>query len=185
MASLRRRSNGKYSLDFRWKGKPHIKALGTDDFQEAEQIRKDAEDQLARIRRGESALASRLLAEGFSILDVLFGSPEIASRLTETAEGNPLPLGELLNGYVTHLKATVGFDQHYNSEIWRKQLSGFFGDDRPVMSLTLDDLEAYRKHRVGADNKNLTTFKKEITTLKAAVRWGIERKLLSADPIGR
>ena len=82
MASLRKRSNGKYSLDFRWKGKAHIKALGTDNEQEAEQIKKDAEDQLARIRRGESALASRLLAEGFSILDVLFGCPEIASRLT-------------------------------------------------------------------------------------------------------
>ena len=173
MAFLRKRASGNYSLSFKWKGKSYIKALGTDNEQEAEQIKKDAEDQIARIRRGESALASRLLAEGFSILDVLFGCPEIASRLTETAEGNPLPLGELLKGYLTHLKATVCFDQHYNSEIWRKQLIGFFGDDRPVMSVTLDDLEAYRKHRVGADNKNLTTFKKEITTLKAAVRWGI------------
>ncbi len=92
MAFLRKRASGKLSLVFWWKGKSHIKALGNEDEQEAEQIKKDAEDQLARIRRGESALASRLLSEGFSIVDVLFGSSEIATRLTETAEGNPSPL---------------------------------------------------------------------------------------------
>ena len=59
MASLRLRK-GRYSLVFWWKGKQHIKALGTDNLQEAEQIKKDAEEQIQRIRNGQSALASKL-----------------------------------------------------------------------------------------------------------------------------
>ena len=74
MAFLRKRESGNYSLSFKWKGKSYIKALGTDNEQEANQIRKDAEDQLQRIRNGQSALASKLLADGHCIIDVLFGS---------------------------------------------------------------------------------------------------------------
>ena len=58
MAFLRKRANGMYSLAFWWKGKIYIKALGTDDEQAANEIKKDAEEQLTRIRRGETALAS-------------------------------------------------------------------------------------------------------------------------------
>ena len=74
MAFLRKRASGNYSLSFKWKGKSYIKSLGTDDEQEAEQIKKDANEQLDRIRMGQSAVASQLLADGHSILDVLFGS---------------------------------------------------------------------------------------------------------------
>jgi hypothetical protein len=58
MAFLRKRASGDYSLSFKWKGKSYIKALGTDDEQAANEIKQEAEDQLARIRKGESALAS-------------------------------------------------------------------------------------------------------------------------------
>ena len=59
---------------FYWKGKKVIKALGTRDRPEVEQIKKDAEEQLARISQGDSRAASRLLAEGFSIVEALFGA---------------------------------------------------------------------------------------------------------------
>ena len=39
MASLRKRSNGKYSLVYWWKGKQHIKALGTTSEGEAKRIK--------------------------------------------------------------------------------------------------------------------------------------------------
>ena len=39
MAFLRKRPNGNYSLSFWWKGTTHIKALGTDDVQIAQQIK--------------------------------------------------------------------------------------------------------------------------------------------------
>ena len=55
MAFLRKRGSGNCSLVFKWKGKSYIKALGTKDLSEAEQIKHDAENQLARIRRGEIA----------------------------------------------------------------------------------------------------------------------------------
>ena len=53
MAFLRKRPGGNYSLSFKWKGKSYIKALGTEDEQVANQIKQEAEDQLARIRRGQ------------------------------------------------------------------------------------------------------------------------------------
>jgi hypothetical protein len=61
MAFLRKRASGNYALAWKWKGKSYIKGLGTNDLPEAEQIKQDAVDQLARIRSGESALASKLL----------------------------------------------------------------------------------------------------------------------------
>jgi hypothetical protein len=42
------------SLTFFWKGKRYIKALGTTSENEAKKVKKDVEDQLARIRRGQS-----------------------------------------------------------------------------------------------------------------------------------
>ncbi len=57
MAFLRKRASGNYALAWKWKGKSYTKGLGTTDLAEAEQIKQDAEDQLARIRKGESALA--------------------------------------------------------------------------------------------------------------------------------
>jgi len=59
----------------------YIKALGTSDPNEAARTKKYAEAQLERIKRGRSPQASKLLAEGFSIVDVLFVSPEVAAQL--------------------------------------------------------------------------------------------------------
>ena len=103
MAFLRLRG-GKYSLTFKWKGKTHIKALGTDNEAEAKQIKQDAEDQLARIRKGKSALASKLLADGHPILDVLFGSPKIRHLLAKPADDNPLALSQLRDAFIDHLR---------------------------------------------------------------------------------
>ncbi len=90
MAFLRKRASGNYSLVFKWKGKSYIKALGTDDEQATNAIKQDAEHQIARIRSGESALASKLLADGHSIMDVLFGSEEIGHLIASSADDNPL-----------------------------------------------------------------------------------------------
>ena len=185
MASLRKRSNGNFSLVFWWKGKQHIKALGTTDEGEAKQIKKDAEKLLVRIKRGESTISSKLLADGFSIIDVLFGSPEIAARLDLTPEDNPLTIGDLFDGFLPHLKIAVGFDQYANSESWIKKIRGFLQDDQRVMALSKDDLEGYRKHRTEVDGVGPTSINKELGSLKAAIKWGIETKKLSTDPIDK
>jgi hypothetical protein len=96
MAFVRKRGDS-YSLTIKWKGKSYIKALKTADEREAEQIKEDAEAQLDRIRQGKSPIAARLLADGISIVDVLFGSPEVALRLgKEPGNDNPLPLAVAL-----------------------------------------------------------------------------------------
>ncbi len=77
MGYIRKRTNGQLAFVFAWKGKKHTKGLGTADQKTANQIREDANEQLTRIRSGQSALASKLLADGHSIMDVLFGSEEI------------------------------------------------------------------------------------------------------------
>jgi predicted GIY-YIG superfamily endonuclease len=58
MAFIRKRANGMLSLDFCWKGKRYIKALGTTNENEAKKVKKAVEDQLARIRRGHATRSS-------------------------------------------------------------------------------------------------------------------------------
>ena len=106
MAFLRKRASGNYALSWKWKGKSYIKGLGTKDLAEAERIKQDAQDQRARIRSGESALASKLLADGHSIVDVLFGSEEIGHLIASPTDDNPLTLSQLKAAFVDALEAT-------------------------------------------------------------------------------
>ncbi len=184
MAFLRKRGK-KYSLSFKWRGKSYIKALDTTSEREAKRIKKDAETQLDRIKRGRSPAASKLLAEGFSIVDVLFGSPEVATRLDLQPEDSPLTIGDLYDGFLPHLKTTVGFDQYANSESWIKKIRGFLKDNRRVMTLTKEDLESYRKHRADGDGVGPTSINKELGSLKSAIKWGITTKKLTSDPIDK
>ncbi|MDM8005291.1 MAG: hypothetical protein QUV05_03945, partial [Phycisphaerae bacterium] len=168
MAFIRKRANGQLSLVFWWQGKSWIKALGTTDEKEAEQTKKDAEAQLNRIRQGKSPLAARLLADGIPITDVLFGSPEVALRISkEDGNESPLPLGELIKAYLAGLPGSVSPEHRYTIELWLKHVREFLGDDRPIMSLTTADLEAYRKKRVGPGGENTVSLKKELTYLKS------------------
>ncbi|MCH7702890.1 MAG: site-specific integrase [Planctomycetes bacterium] len=181
--------NGIYNIKLHWKAsgerkqKPYTRSLRTTDLQTAERIRRDVEDQLERINSGRSPVASKLLADGFSIIAVLFGSPEVATRLDGESDHNPLAIGYLCDGYLAQLKTIVGFDQHYNTELWLKRARDLFGEDRRVMSLAGDDLTAYAQER--ALSVGNTSIKKEVGSLKAAIRWAIDEKLLSSNPIRR
>ena len=186
MAFIRKRANGQLSLVFWWEGKQYIKALKTADEGEAQRIKQDAEAQLDRIRKGKSPIAARLLADGISIVDVLFGSPEVALRIgKEPGNEKPLPLGELTKAYLAGLPGSVSAEHRYTIDLWLKHVREFLGDDRPIMSLTAADLEAYRKKRVGPDGGNMVSLKKELTYLKSAIDWAVENKLLTSNPIPR
>ena len=100
MAYIRRRSGERFSLLIYWKGKKHQKGLGTTDPAVATRIKADVEEQLRRIRNGEAPKATHLLDEGFSIVDVLFGCPEIDKRLASDPEANPLTLRNLSDAYL-------------------------------------------------------------------------------------
>lgn len=147
MAFLRKWANGTYSLAFWWKGKTYIKALGIDDEHAANNIKQDAEEQLARIRRGESALASKLLADGHSIVEVLFGSEEIGHLIASPADDNPLTISQLKAAFVDALEATGRTPGHIEGT--RVHLDHFIrvlGDVR-VMSLTDADMTTFQNNR--------------------------------------
>ncbi len=88
MAFLRKEASGNYSLSFNLKGGFYIKALGTEDLEQARQIKQYAEEQPAHIRRGESALAAKLLADGHSIVDVLFASRDLQVSQVRQAQSS-------------------------------------------------------------------------------------------------
>ena len=182
MAYLRKRSGGRFSLLIYWQGKKHLKGLGTTNPAEAAQIERDAEEQLRRIRNGESPKATQLLDEGFSIVDVLFGCPEIDRRLASDPNANPLTLRELSNAYLEYQLPTVGPDERYNSTARFKKLCEFISDDRRVMTIHESDLDAYRSMRK-KDGVNGTSLRKEFGSLKAAIAWAVRNKRLAVSPI--
>lgn len=189
MAFLRKRASGNYSLSWKWKGKSYIKGLGTKDLAEAERIQQDAVDQLARIRSGESALASKLLADGHSIVDVLFGSEEIGHLIASPADDNPLTISQLKEAFIDNLNATGRTPGHVEgTRVHLDHLIRVLGDVR-VMSLQDSDMLAFKKSRENeksTSNRKISqgTIRSDFKSLRSAVNWAMSRKppLLSECP---
>ncbi len=181
MGFIRERANGQYSYAFRWKGKQYIKALGTSERTEAEQIKKDADDQLNRIRNGHSALASKLLADGHPILDVLFGSDEIAHLIDSPTDDNPLTLSELRDSFVDHLRNTDRTPGHIETtQVHLNHFIRILGDVR-VMGMTDASIELFQKKREKEKTPSKRTvspgtIKANFKSLKSAVNWAMKRK---------
>ncbi len=172
MAFLRKRASGNYALAWKWKGKSYIKGLGTKDLAEAEQIQQDAVDQLARIRSGDSTLASKLLADGHSITDVLFGSDEIGHLIASPADENPLTLSQLKEAFIDNLTATGRTPGHVEGT--RVHLDHFIrvlGDVR-IMSLTDADMTAFQNKRGKEKASGKQSQRKSNSSKKASKKKG-------------
>jgi integrase len=182
VAYLRTRSGGRFFLLIYWKGKKHQKGLCTTDPAAAARIKVEVEEQLRRIRSGESPKATQLLGEGFSITDVLFGCAEIDKKLASDPEVNQLTLRALSDAYLEYQLPAVGPDERYNSTARFKKLCEFFGDDRLVMSITDSSLQTYHTHRMD-DGLNGTSVQKEFGSLKAAIAWAIKTEKIPQSPI--
>jgi hypothetical protein len=157
------------------------KGLGTKDLAQAEQIKQDAVDQLARIRSGGSALASKLLADGHSIVDVLFGSEEIGHLLASPADDNPLTISELKAAFIDNLNATGRTPGHIEGTwVHSDHFIRVLGDVR-VMSLQDSDMLVFKKSR---ENEKTTskrkvsqgTIRSDFKSLRSAVNWAMSRK---------
>lgn len=186
MAFLRKRA-GVYHVVFWWDGKQRIKSLGTEDETEATRIKQDAEDQITRIRRGESALASKLLADGHDILDVLFGSAKIAHLVKSPADDNPLTLSELKTAFIDHLTATDRTAGHVEgTRIHLDHFIRVLGDVR-VMSLTDADMTAFQQKRAKekASRKKASKKKTTKTEEKAAKTKAPAKKPASSRTISQ
>jgi len=174
MGFIRKRANGALAYVFMWKGKRHTKNLGTDNEQEANQIKKDADDQLERIRKGQSALASRLLADGHSIVDVLFGSDKIAHLIPDAPDDNPLTLSQLRDAFMDHLRDGGRTPGHIEgTKTHMDQFISVLGNRR-VASLTDADMADFKRKR----EKKVTpdTIRANFKSLNSAVNWAIKRK---------
>jgi integrase len=182
VAYLRKRSGGGYTLVVYWNGKKHAKALKTSNLGIANQIKHDAEVQIQRIHAGDASEAVKMLSEGFSILDLLFGSPELDQRRAHDPKANDLTIRTLADNYLEYQLPTVGSDERYNSTARFKKLCGFFGDDRQVMSITDSTLQTYHAYRMG-DGLNGTSVQKEFGSLKAAISWAIKTEKIPQSPI--
>ena len=164
MASLRLRK-GIYYVVFWWDGRQRIKSLRTDNKAEATRLKEDVEAQLQRIRRGESALASTLLADGHDILDVLFGSEKIGHLIASPTDDNPLTLSELKAAFTDSLKATGRTAGHIEgTQTHLDHFMRVLGDVR-VMSLTDADMTAFQNKR-GKEKVTKKTVAKKTTTKK-------------------
>jgi hypothetical protein len=170
MGYVRKRANGQLAFVFSWKGTRHTKGLGTTDEGEAEAIRKEANEQLDRIRRGESALASQLLADGHSIMDVLFGSEKIAHLINSPADDNPLTLSELKTAFMDYLTATGRTAGHVEgTRIHLDHFIRVLGDMR-VMSLTDADMTTFQQERAKEKSARRTTSKRRRQRLRKSRR---------------
>ena len=92
MATIRQR--GRYfSIQFRWQRKLKIKPLRIGDRADAERIKDKVESALDGLKHGRFPTASRLLADGHDILDILFPNEKTAHLLEGNVaadDGNPL-----------------------------------------------------------------------------------------------
>lgn len=181
MGYIRKRTNGQLAFVFAWKGKKHTKALGTADQKTAKQIREDANEQLARIRNGQSALASKLLADGHSIMDVLFGSEEIGHLIGSPADDNPLTLSQLKEAFIESLRATGRTAGHVEgTQVHLDHFIRILGDVR-VMSLTDADMARFHQKRgkekaTSKRHVSQGTIRADFKSLRSAVNWATNRK---------
>jgi len=189
MGFIRKRANGTLAYVFMWKGKRHTKNLGTTEEKEADNLRRDADEQLNRIRKGRSALASKLLADGHSIMDVLFGSDQTAHLLPAKSDDNPLTLSQLRDRFLKYLQAGGRSAGHLEgTTVHLDHFIRILGDRR-VASLTDSDLMVFRDKRAkenGSGGRKVSpdTIRADFKSLMSAVNWAMKGKppLLKSQP---
>lgn len=184
MASLKRRGEF-WSVQWWWKGKPKIKALGIRDEQKAERIRRKVEIALGKLRNGLFPKASRLLTQGYDIVDVIFPSDQTGHLLDRDAaidDGNPLTLKDLAEEYAEHLRKSHSDHHHRSVRSRLKHLLDFCGEAERVSSLdrrSIDGLIARRRE----DEASPTSIDNELSSVKAMINWAVETERLTADPV--
>ena len=185
MASLKKR--GRYfSVLFYWEGEQVTKPLRLENQDEAERVRQRVELALDGLRRGRFPKASRLLAAGHDIRDIIFPSEKTAHLLDDDVsadDGNPLRVSQLAEDYVKHLAVETSDGHRRRVESKLRHLTKIT-DDARVTTLSADGFDEYikrrRKSRVMPD-----TLKGEIATIRAMLNWAVQTRRIDKLPVER
>lgn len=193
MASLRKRGR-KYLIQFYWRGEQRSKTLGAVNSSNAQSCKAQVEAALDAIRHGQHSTASRLLDQGFDILDIVFPNEKTAHLLKSNGNrqqqqpgnekllgGESLSVGELVPRYLSYLK------DHESDGHWRRVKSRLshlvaFAGGISVMSLDGELLEAYVAARKLQDTRDETR-KNEIASIRAMLNWSVETGTLESLPV--
>ena len=185
MANLKKRG-WFFSVQFRWDGKQYIKPLRLEDETEAERVKASVEVAIEGLKRGRFPKASRLLADGHDIRDIIFPSEKTAHLLEDDVvadDGNPLRVSQLAEDYVKHLaiEASDGHRRRVESKL--RHLTNIT-DDARVSTLNADGLDEYIKRRRKSRAKP-DTLKGEIATTRAMLNWAVQTRRIDKLPVER
>lgn len=183
MASLKKR--GKFfSVQFWWDGKQYIKPLRLEDETEAERVRASVETAIDGLKRGRFPKASKLLADGYDIRDIIFPSQKTAHLLdgdVAADDGNPLTVTQLKDAYGKYLENHVAYGTRRRTLSKLGHIVELHGDRR-VTTLDADALDGYIAHRKKAKVKPLTV-NGEMSSIRAMLNWAVETKRISDSPV--
>jgi len=184
MANLKKRGDY-WSVQWWWDGKPRIKALKTRDAKKAERVRLKLEAILKKLQTGLFPKASRLLQQGYDIVDVIFPNAQTAHLIDHDAvvdDGNPLTLGELTEQYYEHLRKNHS-DRHYRSVRARiSHLVEHLGTDERVTGLDRKAIDNLIDRRKDEDAKP-TTIENELRSIKAMLNWAVQTGRAGNNPV--
>jgi len=185
LASLKKR--GKFfSVQFWWKSKQYIKPLRLEDKAEAERVKANIETAIDGLKHGRFPKASKLLAEGYDILDIIFPGEKTAHLLDSDAtadDGNPLTISQLKDAYGQHLKNHVAYGTRRRTLSKLAHIVKLYGDRR-VTTVGIDSLDGYITHRKTKTVKPLT-INGEMSSIRAMFNWAVETRRISESPIGK
>ena len=182
MASLKKRGRS-YSVQFYWEGRQRIYPLRMESEDVAERYRAKVEAAVNGLKRGRYPVASRLLSEGYDIIDVLFPNQKTAHLLDSKAavdDGNPLTLSELQGAYLNHLQDAES-DGHFR-RIKSKFRHLVDHNDRRMVHVDSDFLDEYVKSR-RKSKAGPQTIKNEITAIRAMMKWAVQTNRLDELPL--
>jgi len=185
VASLKKRGRF-FSVQFWWDGKQYIKPLRLEDETEAERVKGSVEAAIEGLKRGRFPKASRLLADGYDIRDIIFPSQKTGHLLdgdVSADDGNPLTVPQLKDAYGQHLQNHVAYGTRRRTLSKLGHVVELFGDRR-VTTLDADALDEYITHRMKAKVKPLT-INGELSSIRAMLNWAVETKRISDSPVAK
>lgn len=185
MASLKKRGRI-FWVYFWWEGKQYAKSLQVAAKDDAERIKRRVETAIKGLKRGQFPNASKLIADGFDIRDIIFPNHKTAHLLEGGAsadDGNPLTISQLRDDYKEYLQNHVTYGTRRRTLSRIARLVELRGECR-VAQFSLDVLEQYISARKKS-KASAQTINGELSDVRAMMNWAVTTKRISESPISK
>ena len=185
MASIESRNGKNFRIVFRYQGQRYSKSLGTNDESIATSLKTSLEQRLQLVATNMLPAPS----ESDDVAEYLISGNSKPTRkmIDRKSKSKPLRFGGLCETYLEDfLTSSVEPNTFGTMNTHISHLGRIIGDKTKVLSLDYQAVQKYinkRAEESGRRNANVSpvTIKKEITTLKGIVRWGIDSKFIDQD----